>query len=366
VILDQQYNRLATFTVVTPEEAGDLNNFSCIQGDDGALYMIYSVNVKSNKDDYTPQVYKVIMVDSKGATRNFPINGLPKGNLNDMAWSIDGTRLSFTGLISHSKKSGFTTVFTGSLDFQKRKGSFHQTEINTLMANVPDYLKQYRDDGIPTEASLIKTLTLNDGSHVLILEDNGNYTYQSHYAPMSPSNPGFSSAPSSLRMGTMSSYSIVYYNRGNVYVVKTDGNNIPQWVNVITKNQREADMAIAIGTACTVDSKNNIHLFFVDNKKDKDPNCKKPKEVNGLDAKKNKLACVTITPTGNMTKEFIEQDEPKFRPMLEKSMSTGNELCFMAIKKKTAFSMEHMRNHAHYHFGTVRINPGQNPAMATN
>jgi hypothetical protein len=367
VILDQQYGKLAAFTFTTPEDNNDFNHVDFLQSDDGTLYMIYSVNVKITKDNYTPHTYKVVMVDTKGSTRAYPMNGIPQGDLGDISWSIDGIRLSFTGLLAHEKKKGYTTVFTGSLDFQKRKGAFHQTELAALMAKTPDFLQHFKDHGIPTSVELIRTLRLSDGSHIVVFEDHGQYTYQSHYAPMSPSNPGFSSAPASLAMGTMASYSITYENRGNLFLIKTDANNTPQWANIVTKNQREADMAIAIGTAVTIDSKDNVHLFFQDDKKDKEVDRKKPKEVDGLKGKKNKLACVTVDPAGAMTKMFIDVKKSKYRPMLEGSEGdTPGELCFMSIRKHTAFSIDHMLNHADYHLGTITITPGSAPALAGN
>jgi hypothetical protein len=366
-LLDQQYGKLADFSFTTPEDNGDFNHLDLVQGDDGTLYMIYSVNVKTTKDEYTPHTFKVVMVDTRGATHAYPMNGIPKGDLGDLCWTIDGTRLSFTGFLAPEKKKGFTTVVTGSLDFQKKKGGIHQTQLGTLMAKVPDYLQRYKNDGISTAARLIHSRKLSDGSHIIVLEDNGSLDYQSHYAPMSTSNPGYASAPVALRTGMQASYSITYYDRGNLFVLKTDINNIPQWMNIITKYQREADMAIAIGTACTVDSKDNIHLFFTDNKKDKDPDSKKPKEVDGLKYKKNKLACVTIDPAGTMTKTFIDLEQPKYRPILEKSEGgVTNELQFMTIRKKTAFSINHMLNHADYRLATITITPGATPALAGN
>jgi len=367
VILDQQYGKVAAFSFTTPEDNGDFNHVDFLQSDDGTLCMIYSINVKTAKDDYTPHTYIVVMVDTKGGTRTFPMNGIPRGDIGNVSWSIDSSRLSFTGFIAHEKKMGYTTVFTGSLDFQKRKGSSHLTEIGTLMAKVPDYLQKFKDNGIPTSVELLRSMKLSDGSHLVILEDNGSYNYQSHYAPMSPNNPGSSAAPTSLAMGTMSSYSITYYNRGNLFLIKTDPNGVPQWMNIITKNQREADMAIAIGTACTIDSKDNVHLFFEDKKKDKEPDSKKPQEINGLRDKKNRLACVCIDPTGNMTKEFIDIEMSKYRPILEHSEGyVRNELTFMAIRKHTAFSINQMLNHADYHLGTISITPGRIPTLAGN
>ena len=366
-IMDQQYGKLTAFNFITPEDRDDFNHVDFLQSDDGTLYMIYSVNVKTNKEEYTPHAYKVVMVDGKGATRSFPMAGLPKGDLGDLSWTIDGSRLSFTGLLAPTKKSGYSIIFTGSIDFQKRKGGFHQTELSTLMAQAPDYLKNYKENGLPTGAALLRTLRLSDGSHVLLLEDNGDFNHQSYYAPISPNNPGFASAPAAMRTGTMASYSVTYYNRGNIYLIKTDNNNVPQWVNIISKNQQEADMAIAIGTACTVDSKDNVHVFFMDNKKNTDPNCKSPRQVSGLLYETNKLACVTIDPSGAMTKRFMDIDEPKYRPMLEKSQGDlSNQVCFMAIKKKTAFSLNHMLNHADYHIGTITVTPAANPALAGN
>lgn len=367
VIMDQLYGKLADFNFVTPEDAEKVNQVYFLQSDDGTLYVIYSVNVKTDKENYTPQTFKVTMIDTKGAIRNFPLNGLPKGNLGNLSWNIDGTRLSFVGLISHEKNKGYTTAFTGSLDFQKKKGSFHQTELSTLMTNTPDFLQGYKENGLPAGITLRRTIHLSDGSRILLFENEGSDFYQSHYAPMSPSNPGYSSAPMSLQMGTMSSYSITYYNRGNIFLLKTDANNIPQWLDVVTKNQREADMAIAVGTGCTLDSKDNIHLFFMDRKKNTEPDRKSPEEVNGLHYKDNYLACVTVTPSGTMTKQFIDQDQPRYRPMLEKSIGDApDELIFLAMKKKLAFTEEHILNHGDFHLATIRINTGQPAAMANN
>lgn len=40
------------------------------------------------------------------------------------------------------------------------------------------------------------------------------------------------------------------YFRGNVYLLKIDNTNTPQWLEFIQKNQTEPDAPLSIGTAC--------------------------------------------------------------------------------------------------------------------
>jgi hypothetical protein len=358
-LLNQQFAKMGVFTFITPEDRDDFNHVDYIQGDNGMLFLIYSVKVKTSKEDYTPYAYNVVIVDPTGKTSSFPVAGLPPGNLGNLTWTARGSRLVFTGFLSHGKKTGYTTIVSGSLDpFKKVIGDLKQTELATLMINAPDYLRDIREKGIPVGVTVLKALTLSDGSKAIVLEDNSDRFYQSYYAPTASPVPAanMTSNGAMLAAGTMPSYSITYHNRGYLYVLKTDRVITPQWLDIISKKQEEPDMVISIGTACTADSKDNVHLFFSDNKKNTDPITKSPAQINGLDYKKNVLACVSITPEGSMSKHFVDQQEPEFRLMLEEeAVETNNEVCVMAIKTKKAFTPEHLFNHAFFRMTTIDI-----------
>jgi hypothetical protein len=151
-----------------------------------------------------------------------------------------------------------------------------------------------------------------------------------------------------------SSYSMTYHNRGNVYILKLDKTNTPLWLNVISKKQQEGDIVIAIGITCIADNKDNIHVFFYDNKKNIDPASSSPAEVTGTDYKRNVFACVSVARDGKMSKQFIEEKDPEFRFMLEKSVTEiNNQFFVMAIKTKKAFTEEHLFNHASFRLSTV-------------
>jgi hypothetical protein len=331
-LIDRRGNKIVTFSYTTPEDRDD---------------------------------FKHLDVVLRGRPTAIPLSSLPEGDFRNIAWSLDKHgRLLFTGLLSAKKKTGFTAIMSGSFDpITKKLGALSQTDITPLLTNQPDFVKDLTKKGLPTDISLIKTLNLPDGSRALVLEDNSDKVYQSYYAPaFNPTNasvPVMGSGPHASfgpSAGMTSSYSIVYQNRGNNYIVKLDQNNIPLWINLVSKNQKEPDIALAVGTACVADDRGNIHLFFYDDKKNTDVATAKPKEVDGYKNKKHLLACVTIAPDGSMKKQMHPQQDPNFRMMLEKSVTgSGNEVYFLAIKTKKAFTQTHLLNHAKFHLGEVSV-----------
>jgi hypothetical protein len=367
VILDQQCRKLSAFSFVTPEDRGDFQHLDAIQANNGVMILIYSVKVKTTKDNYTPNAYTVVLLDTKGKTVTFPLTGIPEGDLRNLSWSIQGGHIVFTGFLAPGKKMGFTTILTGAIDpIHKKVGNLQQTEVSSLLTKAPDFVKDLTAKGLPTDISLIKTLNLPDGSRALVLEDNSDKLYQSYYAPAFnpvPYNPTVGSFGHTAGMspGVMTpSYSMVYHNRNNNYIVKLDQNNVPQWINLVSKKQQEGDLAIAIGTACATDNKGNIYLFFYDDKKNTEVATAKPRQVDGYRNKHNLLACVSIAPDGSMKKQMQEQQDHHFRIMLEKSVTgSSNEVYFLAIRSKKAFSKEHLFNHAKFHLGEVAIDDSQ-------
>jgi hypothetical protein len=362
VILDQQCRKLSAFSFVTPEDHDDFRHVDALQANNGVLILIYSVNVKTKRDNYTPKAYTVVLLDAKGRTVTFPLTGLPEGDLDDLSWSIQGGHIVFTGLLAPGKKMGYTTILSGTVDpIHKKIGDLQQTQVSSLLTKAPDFVKDLTAKGLPTYISLIKTLNLPDGSRALVLEDNSDKVYESHFDPAFtsgvPYSPTMGSFGHTVGMNAVGvSSSTLFRNRNNNYIIRLDQNNTPQWINLVSKKQREGDLAIAIGTACASDSKGNIYLFFYDDKKNTEAATAKPRQVDGYRNKHNMLACVSIAPDGSMKKQMQEQQDRHFRIMLEKSVTgSSNEVYFLAIRSKKAFSKEHLFNHAKFHLGEVAI-----------
>jgi hypothetical protein len=373
-LIDRKGRKIVTFSYTTPEDRDDFKHLDVVLSNDGIIDMIYNVAVKPGKDDYTPFRYTIVQVDLRGRPTAIPLSGLPAGDIRNIAWSLDRhSRVMFTGFLSARKKTGFTAILSGSFDpITKKLGALSQTDINPLLTKQPDFVKELTAKGLPTDISLIKTLTLPDGTRALVLEDNSDKVYQSYYAPFNnpvPYNSTMGSfgnvAYASHSPGMTASYSIVYQKRGNNYIVKLDQNNTPLWINLVSKNQSEPDIALAVGTACIADDRGNIQLFFYDDKKNTEVATAKPKEVDGYKNKKNLLACVTIAPDGSMAKQMHPQQDTHFRMMLEKSVtSSSDEVYYLAIKTKKAFTQSHLLNHAKFHLGEVTVGGAAWSALA--
>jgi len=233
-LVDRKGNKIVAFSYTTPEDRDDFKHLDVVLSNDGIIDLVYNVAVKPGKDDYTPFKYTIVQVDLRGRPTAIPLSSLPEGDFRNIAWSLDKHgRLLFTGFLSAKKKTGFTALMSGSFDpITKKLGALSQTDITPLLTNQPD------------------------GSRALVLEDNSDKVYQSYYGPAYnpiPYNPTMGSmgynAAMHASMTTTSSVSVVYQNRGNNYIVKLDQNNIPQWINLVSKNQKEPDIALAVGTA---------------------------------------------------------------------------------------------------------------------
>ena len=314
-LVDRRGRKIVTFSYTTPEDRNDVKHLDVVLSNDGIIDMIYNVASK----------YTIVQVDLRGRPLAIPLSGLPAGDLRNIAWSLDRhSRLLFTGFLSATKNTGFTAILSGSFDpVTKKLSALSQTDIT--------------ERGLPTNISLIKTLNLPDGSRGLVLEDTS---------------------------ATPQAQTVVYQSRGNNYIVKLDQNNALQWVNLVSKNQKEQDMALAIGTACIADDRGNIHLFFYDDKNNTDVVTASPSPVDGTKNKKSLLACVTITPDGSTKKQMHPQQDPQFVMMLEKSVTAGsNEVYFLAIKpKKTKGSP---LTHAEFHLGEVSVGSGAWQALTS-
>ena len=314
-LLDRKGNKIVTFSYTTPEDRNDVKHLDVVLSNDGIIDMIYNVASK----------YTIVQVDLRGRPLAIPLSGLPAGDFRNIAWSLDRhSRLLFTGFLSATKNTGFTAILSGSFDpVTKKLGALSQTDIT--------------ERGLPTNISLIKTLNLPDGSRALVLEQDS---------------------------ATPRTSATVCQNRGNNYIVKLDQNNDLQWVNLVSKNQKEQDMALAVGTACVADDRGNIHLFFYDDKNNTDVVAASPRLVDGAKNKKSLLACVTITPDGSMKKQMHPQQDPQFVMMLEQSVTDiSNEVYFLAVKPKKTKGGP--LTHAQFHLGAVFVGSGAWQALTS-
>jgi hypothetical protein len=289
---------------------------------------VYSAAVKPVKDDNTLFKYTIVQVDLRGRPTAITLTDLPAGDFQNISWSINRHALvCFTGFLSPKRNTGFTTVVSGTFDQIKKKlGGLQQSTVSSLLAKQkqPDFVKELTANGLPADLSLIKALNLVDGSRALVLEDT------------------------TTNMAT-------FHVRGNNYIVKLDPNNTPQWITLVSKNQKEHDITLAIGTAVMGDDMGNINLFFYDNKDNTDAAAASPKEVDGDDNTDNFMATITITPDGLINKQMLRQVNPHYRIMLAQSVTNSNEVYFLAVKAKKADTEQQILNHAKFVLGQMSV-----------
>ena len=354
-ILDGSGKLLKKFTYSTPEEKYSVSFFNSIQANDGTLFIIYGAAVKkSNRDDYRPFEYALLQVNTDGKITSRSLAALPTGNIQDLTFKMADAKLVFTGLLSPDKKSGYTMFLTGSYEIATGKLMVKQTDLTTLgtVQQLGDtYLKDVSKKGLPNEIAYDTTIAFKDGSAAFIYKTSNRVNSQSYFAVtshngMSPGTP---------------SYSVSFQTRGDIYVVKVNAAGVPQWVKVIPLDQEEPDANLAIGTICTTDEKDILHVFFFDNSDNSDAEAGKhhPKKVNTGGKKSTSLCSVRLTPAGTTTKQFIELADPDSDFRISPERSAGlrkNEVAFISFKRKGMnFNVNQIYNNAGYHFGIIAI-----------
>src|SRR6186713_3365531 len=165
VILDQQMNKISTFSYTTPVEKDDLGSLDFVLADNGILSIIYGANVKPKKDDYTPILYTLLQTEKGKVTAN-PLTGLPSGKILGFAWTSQNDQLLFTAFIAKVRKMGLTTIISGSYDpGQKKCTGIRETEIKKiLLTQSTEMRKRIEEDGLPFDYVVRKNFTLSDGT----------------------------------------------------------------------------------------------------------------------------------------------------------------------------------------------------------
>lgn len=354
VVIDQQLQVATRFSFEAQEEKNQIKSVVGLLGNDGRLQIVFCASEKTSKENYNPFAYTVVTVSKEGKTNLVAVSDLPAGDLAGLYWTREDNKLRFTGLLSRKKKAGFTAFVTGIFDpEQKKTSAVRQTELSKF-PNMPNpslhYLKDVAEDGIPSEAAPEIPISFPDGSRVLVYHVSSGYSHQSYFAGVA--NPG-------LPSGMTPSFSVPHLTAGNVYLLRINAQNEPQWLSVVPKDQDEPDLNLYIGMAAFADSKEGIHIVFYDETKNATAEPAKKVGIVGVAASgKTALAIVYISPEGKMSKTFLYNTKDyDFHLSPERSYTFyPGELLFLSIKTRgMSFTTKRLLNAADYRLGTITV-----------
>jgi len=351
VIMDQQMNTTGNFSTTIEADRQDptnFGNFNALQADDGIVSIICVGANQPDKTEYRPMSYTLVQLDVKGKVTSAPMEGMPSGALKNFVWTTNGRQLSFTAFqMKNSKSAGFTHFLTGIYDpLQKKCPGLREFELNAILKlppvdKLPDIIKEFQKSGLRGDVGVIKTIRLSDGSKALILEGGNSMTFASGFGPAVP----------------FASSSVSYWNykqRLDLYILKLDKNNTPQWFEIFPKWQEESDVAVSIGTAAMADSHDNIHLFVYDHEKDLDAFSPHVLHVYPHKYKSTRLADVMVTPEGKITKQLYDVQDPEFRLRPETAIAGQKNVVFlMAIKFHAVLTRDF--EISHYKLATIEV-----------
>jgi hypothetical protein len=338
ILLNRQGEKTALFHTSLPATTN--SPIALTQANDGTLALIYT-----SADPSAAERYAVLCINTDGHQSTFALSGLPEGRLRYTSWTAEGKTLRFSGWMNHSGNTGMTTVVTGSVDLLTGSVfNLRQTEVTTLLARALPAVQNRLQNGLPAELTLLRQLQLTDGSRYVLFESSGHHLYQNHFSPATQ-NPlaalGRSGTFTSLSPSTQA---VTYQSRGDVYVLKLDEANQPQWLDVLSKNQEEWDKVTAIGVGSLLDRQNRLHVFFYDSKLNGDACASEVTPFRADDPRGFGFACISILPDGAMTKQFILPEDHRYRLMPELAfVDNKDEACFLAVRS------------AQYKLGTIAL-----------
>jgi hypothetical protein len=295
ILLDAQGNKTTVFQYATTTPPTDF-----IQTANGELSVIFKQTL--------------LHIGIAGVCQSFPLPDL--SNASCLSWSADKTTLRFSALLREKTSGPFTAILTGALD--PATGALSDLHHTPAAALTPH--------GLPQNLTLLRELPLSDGSQLVLFESSDHRLYQNQW-----STGGFTSISPSAQGES-------YLRRGDIYILKFDPANTPQWIDVVSKDQEESDRLTAIGAGCLVDAKDNLHVFFYDNPRN------------------NTFGCTTISPNGAEKKQFIPINDNHYRLMPEIAfVDNKDQACFLAIRAKPGFSNELAFDRAGYKLGVISI-----------
>lgn len=334
ILLDTKGNKITVFQYKTTTPPADF-----IQTANGELSIIF----------HQPASYTLLHVTTAGTCKSIPLPDLP--NASCLSWSAnnttntDNTTLHFCAL---EKAGAFTNIVTGNVD----PTTGNVTELNhTATAALTTHI-------LPSNLAFLRQLPLSDGARLILFESTSNRLYQNQWSS-AMQNPA--SALGRTGAGGFTSISptaqgTAYLSRGDVYVLKLDAANNPQWLDILSKDQEESSQLTAMGAGCLVDAADNLHVFFYDSRKNPDVWKANPTPIRADDPGNNAFACISITPDGAVKKQFIPLTDNHYRLMPEIAfVDNKGQACFLAVRAKLSFSNELAFDRAGYKLGVISI-----------
>jgi hypothetical protein len=333
ILFDAQGNKTTLFQYATATKPADL-----ILTGNGDLCILF----------HEPPVETLLHITTAGVCKALLLSGLPTARTRCLSWSARRESLYFSALTSPAENTAFTDILTGTVDPATGTVSgLKHTATAALSRN-----------GLPQDLTLLHTLPLSDGARLILFESSGRRLYRNQWSP-AMQNPA--SALGRIGAGGFTSISpgtegISYLSRGDVYVLRLDAANNPQWLDVLSKDQEESGRLTAIGVGCLVDPADNLHVFFYDNRNNADVWTANPTLVRADDPRNNAFACISISPNGTGTKQFIELTDDHYRLMPEIAfVENKGQACFLAIRARPGFSNELAFDRAGYKLGVISI-----------
>jgi len=335
ILLDRRGDEIARFQHPLASTAAPI---ACTQSNDGTLALI-----QTNRETGASNHYTITTIDPDGSSSSFLLAGLPNDQLHNASWAMDGGTLCFSGWLSDHVQAGLTTILTGCVDLGTRiVFGLHQTEVKTLLTKAPQ-------KGFPTDLTHLRSLSLPDGGRYLLFESTGRHLYQNRFPPATQ-NPvsalGHTGAFSSLSPSTQA---VSYQSRGDVYVLKLDAGGLPQWLDVLSKNQEEWNTISAIGVGSLLDREGRLHVFFYDNKRNSAATAADVTPFRADNPQGHGFACISIAPDGAMKKQFIFPADNGYRLMPALAfIDNKDQAYFLAVHSKLLFSTQ-------YKVGTIAL-----------
>lgn len=329
-IMDRQMNVITKLSATFEEQPEEIMKLECILANDGALSIVTPSKNKTSKDEYIPIKYSIKQFDKTGKPTTTLLYNLPSGLLANTSWEESAAGLSFTGLLSPDKKTGYTSIVSGTFDNKQRKivdvKKLEIAQAGFVQQAEEPYMKEIIKKGISKGVVLSANFRLGNGSHILVLEENEGQL-DSHT---------FFSFDARANRTSVSTTSEMLYKTGNIYLIKLDANNGLQWLRCAGKNQIEAGWNNFTGIVTLRDDKDRVHIFFLDHLRNKQLEPGKSDRTYTEDYQNDAgLASIMVDKDGNIKKEFIAENRAfkhYFSP--RRSIVLNNGVIYTAYRER--------------------------------
>ncbi len=325
IIFDATFSAVNKYECVPPVPVDEIIDIDFTLSPQGTAAIVCQTRKNGKrKNDDSETGYAVTTVTGTGKPLSKVVASLFTGDIQNINWYFDAENLIFNGLTGDSRKKGFTRFVSGSY----KVSSGVADEIKTLEFSTFNQkskvaspsMNEVVEHGLPNDVVFKQSVDFPDHSSLLIYSSEGSYV-PNHVDPMNPQKY---------------TPKITSFYSGNTYVIKLDADKKIEWFHAIVKKQAEAAVDLYTGISYIVAGNNSIHIFYYDNNDNAEVFTDgKIRDTNLGNIKKSSLACVTIKPSGTISKAFVwDNTEQESYMMPGYSLHTkANEVMFVAVKK---------------------------------